>query len=203
MCAACACVFCNSFRDGKELGTESVRSGGWEPDFKAEANKCMASPTSGGETTVAASRPWRTHSWPERGTPSHPVMGSRSQASRSRISPSSSKARRAPMAMSSFWQAIMPTLQLPRRAERQPRFYGVISAILGPVTLQSFYVDPCGLGRQHAPGANFGDIPDGRALQIKNAALFAEDAGNLLPLNLSDCLVIGHHCEGRDNGMSS
>ena len=56
------------------------------------------------------SRPWRTHSWPERGKPSHPVMGSRSQASRSRISPSSSKARRAPMAMSSFWQATMPTL---------------------------------------------------------------------------------------------
>ena len=108
LCVAGLRAFRNSLIDGKELGATSVRSGGCEPVFRAVASNRIASPIRGGETTVAASSPCRTHSWPERGTPSHPVRGRRSQASRSRISSDSSKARCAPIAMSSFWQAIIP-----------------------------------------------------------------------------------------------
>src|ERR1700728_1016883 len=57
ICAACTRGFCNSFRDGKELGETSVRSGGCEPALSAEASNSKASPMRGGETTVAASRP--------------------------------------------------------------------------------------------------------------------------------------------------
>src|ERR1017187_10446099 len=57
ICAACPRGFCNSFRDGKELGETSVRSGGCEPALSAEASNPRASPMRGGETTVAASRP--------------------------------------------------------------------------------------------------------------------------------------------------
>ena len=132
-------------------------------------------------------------------TPSHPVMGRCSQASRSCKSANSSNARRAPIAMSSFWHAIMLIFICREVLNASHDLIACVSALLRPVALQ------CSLcSRQQALVAsiplvrNFGHIADGWTFNIENAPRIPIKACHLLALEFPNRFVIAHHREDRD-----
>jgi len=99
---ACALAdFANSSTAGKDRAVVKVVSGGSVPVVIDFTINSIAKSAFGGMKIVAVSKSRRTQSCPVLGSPSHPRNGI--LCSWSRISGSSSKALRAPIAMESSW----------------------------------------------------------------------------------------------------
>ena len=92
-------------------------------------------------------------------------------------------------------------MELSGGAERQPRFDGVITAVLRPVALQGFDVDFGRLSGEHALRTDFGHVANGGAFEIENAARSPEEGGDLLALNFSDGCVVRENRENRNQSV--